>query len=196
MRLPTAVAAGLLAFVLAGPAVADDSGVTRTFDGYRLAVLDGRGAVAGALISAATRDFYDAARLAALAATPQDIERMSLIEAVLVVRLRAVLAPHELSTLDGAGVFAAAATRGLVGSGFADLRLGPVEAYGDHAVAEQLDAAGRPSGVWWRFVREAGAWRVNLRPNLDAADAVLRERLHASGMTRADFLNQLANNGR
>lgn len=196
MRLPAAVAAGLLAVMLAGPAVADTSGVTNTFDGYRLAVLDGQGAAAGALVSAATRDFYDAARLAALAATPQDLERMSLIEAVLVLRLRAVLAPHELSTLDGAGVFAAAAARGLVGNGFADLRLGPVEAYGDHAVAEQLDAAGRPTGTWWRFVREAGAWRVNLRPNLDAADAVLRERLQSSGMTRMDFVNQLANNGR
>jgi hypothetical protein len=190
------LAAGLLALALAGPAALADDGVAAAFEGYRQAVLEGRGAAAGVLVSADSRAFYDVARLAALDADGPDLDHLTMTEGLLALRLRAALKPDQLRGLDGGGVIAATAARGMIGVGTGGIRLAPAEIYGDHAVAEQLDGAGHPTGVWWRFVREDGAWRINLRPSLEAGDALLQARLQASGLSRADFLKQLATNGR
>jgi len=195
VTLRKGLAAGLLALALAGPAVADDS-VLAAFDGYRQAIAEGRGDDAGALVSADSRAFYDVTRLAALDADGPDLDHLTMTEGLLALRLRAALKPDQLRGLDGGGVIAATAARGMIGTGTGGIRLGPAEVYGDHAVAEQLDGAARPTGVWWRFVREGGAWRIDLRPSLEAGDALLQAKFQASGLSRADFLKQLATNGR
>ncbi|MGC2854268.1 hypothetical protein ACM64Y_02250 [Novispirillum sp. DQ9] len=166
------------------------------FTAYRQAVLRDGGRGAGALVTSATAATYERARRAAVAGDGMALDGLPLVEALLALRLRAAVPAADLRTADGAGTVALAARHGLVGDGVAAVALRPAEVYGDNAMAEQTDVAGRPVGVWWRFLREGGVWRVDLRPNLEAGEALLRDRLRASGQTRADFLNTLARNGR
>lgn len=173
-----------------------DASPQETFEAYRVAVMQGNGGPVGTLVTAETRAFYDRVRALALAGDVQALEASPLVEALLAVRLRAAFTRQELQGLDGGGVIGAAVAGGLVGSGLSSVSLGPAEVYGDHALAEQVDASGAPTGVWWRFINEGGAWRIDLRPNLEAGEALLRDRLHASGLTRAEFLTTLATDRR
>lgn len=190
------VIAGLLASVVPSGPVLAQATPQDAFAAYRDAVLGGGGQGAGMLVSAETVALYERARQAALAPDPRALDGLPLVEALLALRLRAAVPAADLRAVDGAGAVSLAARHGLTGSGFDSITLRPAEVYGDLAMAEQADAAGRPAGVWWRFLRENGVWRVDLRPNLEAGEAILRDRLRVSGQTRADFLNTLAKNGR
>lgn len=192
-----AIAGLLLAFAVPGGGAALAQATPQdAFTAYRDAVLGGAGMGAGALVTGETAALYDRARRAAVDADPGALDRLPLVEALLALRLRAAVPAADLRAADGAATVSLAARHGLIGGGFAAIGLRPAEIYGDNAIAEQTDGGGQPVGVWWRFLREGGAWRVDLRPNLEAGEALLRERLRASGLSRTDFLNTLAKNGR
>lgn len=196
MRAPFIASLVMVAAVSSGAAVAQVTPLD-AFTAYRDGVLGAGGLEPGRLVTADTAALYERARRAALDdADPATVEGLPLVEALLALRLRASVPAADLRAADGAGAVTLAARHGLAGDGLRDIGIGTPEVYGDYAMAEQRDASGRSVGMWWRFLREGGVWRVDLRPNLEAGEAILRKRLRASGQTRADFLNTLAKNGR
>lgn len=166
--------------------------VRQVFEDYRAALMERQGAIAAFLVTPETQAFYETARRAALDAGREAMDALPLAQALLALRLRHDLGAERLRSMAGEEIIAEAVERGIVrASGLRAMRLGPVAVGGDTAVAEQLDPAGRPLGVVWRFERIGGLWRVDLRPSLAAADALMQKMLRDSGLSRKVFLERL-----
>lgn len=196
------LAAWLLAAVLAaGPASADpgEEAVRRTFDDYRDALRDRQGDIAGFLVTPETLAFYGEAAKAAVYAMPDELDRLPLIQQLLALRLRQAVPGETLVAMTPEQVVGLSVDQGLVDpGGLRDLRLGPVEIQGDVALAPQVDPWGRDVGVTWRFREVQGTWRVDLRPTLMAANALLAAMQRERGISTHRLLLDLveASSGR
>ena len=187
-----ALAALVVAISLgAGSAHAEpaEEAVLRTFEDYRNALQDRQGDIAGFLVTAETLAFYDSGAKAALSAGPDALAEMPLVQQLLALRLRQAVPADRLKTMSAEEVIGLSVDQGLVNSqGLRGLRLGEVQIQGDVALAPQIDPWGRDIGVTWRFRKTQGNWRVDLRPTLMAANAMLVTMQRERGIPTRDFL--------
>lgn len=165
--------------------------IRQAFEDYQAALDQGEARVAGFLVSPETLRFFEEARQYALKADAAQLGAIPLVQQLLALRLRLEV---PLSTLrDGTAedLVGAAVQRGMLTRTDRDLHIGNIRVRDDEAVADQVDRAGRPEGIRWRFKKVRGHWRVDLLPSLLAGDAYMKALLAQSGLSRERFLLRL-----
>ncbi len=165
---------------------ADEQAVRDTFERYRAALRKQDGEAVAALVTAGTRGYYD--ELARLTATagPEEIGTRSVTERMNVALLRHQLAPERAAGMDGRALLGFAVQRGLVDKSSAgDVQLGEITVTGDTAVVSVTSPGKRngPELAPRTFVKEAGEWRVDLLPVIEATDKSLAELAKKHNMT-------------
>ncbi|MEU5692816.1 hypothetical protein [Actinosynnema sp. NPDC020468] len=168
----SAVAAGATSTTPSVDAAAEGKAVRAAFDGYKKAALDKDGAAAR-LLSSSMRGFYDNAKKLALTGSEVDVVASGPSSAVTVYVLRAEIDPARLRSMSAQDLMTYAVEQGLIGEKSVEkLEVGEPVVTGDTAKAPVL-VQGADSGMSLDFLKEDGAWRIDLSPLLALADQAL-----------------------
>ncbi|MFD9736509.1 hypothetical protein [Umezawaea sp. NPDC059074] len=166
------------------PAAPDDTGaVHKAFETYTKAALAKDGATAQGVLASTVSDYYDKARGLALTGTEADLATISPTRRLTVYVLRAEVEPGALRDGKPADLVKASFDKGLVGeNGITDLVLGKVVVTGDKAVAPAV-IGGQEAPYHVEFLREQGAWKVDIVPLMALADEGFGEAAKNQGST-------------
>lgn len=178
----------LLLLASPGFAVSDEEAVKKVFVEYRSAVIAGKGNAVAALLSRSTAEYYDEMRKLALHADRKEVQSQSLVNQVQVLRLRVQVPADELADFPPEGVIAHVVERGWIGKNSV-IRLSPgkVVVEGDVAIIHVI-VDGKDGGPGFRFVREAGNWRLDLVPTFHASNAAMQLAARREGVSDEEFV--------
>lgn len=177
----------MLVFPAASAADDDDAAVRKVFDAYKSAVLNGEGAAAANLLSAATVDYYVVMRDRALYAAEQEIRELEGMDMLMVLRLRDAIAADRLRQMTGYDLVTYAVAEGWVGKESVEsLSITAVKVDGDTAVVDVLTEHG-PYAGGLRFRREADAWKLDLLQVMQVGNAAFDQLARQQGVKREDF---------
>jgi hypothetical protein len=180
---------------LASPSSAESAAdeaaaVRQAFTSYTQAALEKDGARAVQHLASSIYAFYDQARRDALTAVEVDVRGQTIAAQLTVFTMRGSLDPTLLRSATPPELVVAAIDAGLVGEqGIQNTQLGEVAVVGDTASAPVL-SAGQPSGIRFNFVREEGAWKLDLLPLLQTANVAFRNLATEQGITVDQLIDQ------
>jgi hypothetical protein len=192
------VATLALGFLLSAPATAtatkatkaDVAGVKAAHEKYRQALLAKDGAAAAAAVDRETVAYYGRMRELALDADAATVKKQSVVDKLMILRLRQQVGRAAIEGMDGAKLLAYGVEKGWIdSSSVQQAELGAVTVEGDSAAAE-LKLGGRvaPPEYSWRFKREGGVWRVSLMPLLRMAEPAIQQAVKQSGLDDDAFV--------
>lgn len=186
------IVASLCAVLSATAAIADDATeVQQAFSAYRAAILAGDGTSAIAHLSTTTFEYYDQMRALALDGEAETVQGLSLINQMQVLMLRLRVRPDALGAMTPRELVAHAVDEGWIGkSSVLAVQPGRVLAEQDVAVLHAI-VDGRDAGPAFRFNRESGAWRLDLVPTIQAANAGLQMAAERAGVSDSQFMTTL-----
>jgi hypothetical protein len=164
--------------------------VRQAFTAYRQALLAKDGDTAVQHLASTVYGFYDQARRDAVTAAENNVRGQTVAAQLTVFTLRGSLDPNLLRSATPQELVAAAIDAGLVGEqGIQNTQLGEVAVVGDTASAPVL-STGQPSGIRFDFVREEGAWKLDLLPLLQTANVAFRNLATEQGITVDQLIDQ------
>jgi hypothetical protein len=167
---------------------ASASAVRAAFAAYRAAATAGDGGGAAAMVDHVTVYYYDEALRRARTSTAAELERLSLVDRLVVLSIRHRLSSDALATLDGRGLVAAGVADGWIGrQGTSHMELGEVSVNGDVADAPVL-VDGQPSEFAFHFRREPAGWRLDLTSVHAATEQALEAAVAQSGLEANAFM--------
>jgi hypothetical protein len=171
------------------PTVSDE--IKAIYRRYCDAIARGDGAEASSMVSRDTLQRYQEFRDLALAADEATLGAAPVSTRLQVLLLRQRMDAATLAPLDGAGLFAHfIGQKWLDPAGFAETQLGQVAVDEDRAQAP-VQRGDRLTRERMYFVRESGAWKVNLLPNLTTTDRHIQEAAVAKGVSEREYLESL-----
>lgn len=158
---------------------------------YGDAIAHGDGAAASSMVSRDTLQRYQEYRDLALTADEATLGAAPFSTRLQVLLLRQRMDAATLAPLDGAGLFAHfIGHKWLDPAGFADTQLGRVAVDGDRAQAP-VQRGDRLIRERMYFLREGGAWKVNLLPNLTTTDRHIEEAAAGKRVSESEYLESL-----
>jgi hypothetical protein len=164
-------------------AVDETAAVHAAFDTYAKAALAKDGATAEGALADTIAVYYDDVRKQALTGTEETVGALPPAQRMTVYILRAEIEPAVLRDSKPADLVRLSVDKGLVGEqGISNLSLGKVTATGDKAEAEIL-SGGKVAPFTMKFLREEGAWKLDLAPLMAMADDALTAAAQQQGTT-------------
>jgi hypothetical protein len=160
--------------------------VRAAFKAYQRAVLSGDGSGATARVSRGTLDYYGELLGLVLRGREDAVRAAPLATRIRVVAIRHQMRVERLLGLSAESLFANGVERGWLSPGVAGVSLGRIEVEDLAATGVRL-AAGREAGRF-EFDRERSGWRVDLRANLEAESAELRELAREQGVAEDELV--------
>jgi hypothetical protein len=150
---------------------------------YVDAVSRGDGEAAARLVTRGTRGYYARMRDMAVAAPEAEVRAAPLMDRLSILMMRHLIPPGDLRALTGDAVFAYTVAHGWLGEDAGRMPPGPLEVYGEagRAIIRMED------GSATHFVREDGAWRWDMLPDIQAASTSLAPD-PADGLTEDEFV--------
>lgn len=143
-------------------ATAEEREVAAAFESAQAALSQQRGSAVVPLLSRASVKALESVRVAARSPGDAAVERLEPAERFAAMGLRRYLGPAELRRMSVGDIADHALKQGWLGPNIiARSALGPVRVRGDHA-SGLLMVDNRPAMVPADFVRESGAWRIDL----------------------------------
>ena len=183
------IAASILLLLSTAAAAADDStAIHEAFSAYRSAILAGNGASATAYLSSSTFEYYDQMRELALDGDLKTVQGLSLINQMQVLMLRLRVPPDQLGSMTPHELVAHAVNEGWIGkNSVLAVQPGRVLSEKNVAVLHAI-VNGQDAGPAFRFNRESGAWRLDLVPTIQAANAGLQMAIKREGVSESEFM--------
>lgn len=169
---------------------ADARAIQTSFSQYREALLAGDGAKAADAVSARTIAFYDGIVRHALTTPRPQLLELDLISKLMVLRMRHEFTRSQLAAMTGRDALVTGVSKGWISkSSVANVeRLVDIEVGSAEASASMPGAAGIPV---FRFVNEAGQWKLDLVASFGLAGAAMKEAVTKSGLTEEQFIVRL-----
>lgn len=165
--------------------------IDRVYRDYCDAVARADGVHAGSLVSAGTLSRYQEFAHGALTADQTALDSLPVTARLQILLLRQRMDAATLSTFDGPQLFAAIIDRGwFESSGFRNTQLGMIAIDRDQAQAP-VHRNGRPTRDRAYFLRENGAWKINLLPNLTGSDRVIETAAAQNRLSENAYLEAL-----
>jgi hypothetical protein len=155
---------------------------------FKAATLSGAGDVAASRVTNATHEYFGELRTLALEAERAHLETLVLERVFSVLLFRARLSRAELERMTGRDLYAHAVAKGWVGKNDTGaLGIGDVEVIGDSASAmsTKVDV---PTGLKLHFIRQDGAWRVDVMNLMKYANVAIDAMRKKSGLSEEEFL--------
>jgi hypothetical protein len=167
------------------------SDVQAAWDEFKSASLSNKGRAAANRVTSATHDYYAEIRDLALTATREQVQRMSIAKQVTVLGMRVRIDPEQLKNMSGRDLFIHAVDHGWIGKTSAtDEGITGIVVTGDHARAEATNA-GEPVGVYLHFIKEDGAWRLDMMQLMKVANAAFDAMQAQSGLNEEEFVTRV-----
>ncbi|SMH57829.1 hypothetical protein [Azospirillum agricola] len=180
------------AFAAAPPrATVEEREVAAAFEAAQAALSQRRGAAVVPLLSRASVRALESVRTAARAPGDAAVERLEPAERFAAMGLRRYLGPAELRRMSVGDIADHALKQGWLGPNIiARSSLGSVRVKGDHA-SGLLMVDNRPAMVPADFVREGGAWRIDLAGVFAFGGQMLKGLAVMSGKDETAYINDL-----
>lgn len=172
-------------------ATAEEREVAAAFDTAKAALSAQRGREAVPLLSRASVKALESVRNAARAPGDSALDRLEPAERFAAMGLRRYLGPAELRRMSVGDIADHALKQGWLGPNIiARSALGPVRVKGDHA-SGLLMVDNRPALVPADFVREGGAWRIDLANVFSFGSQMLKGFAAMSGKSETAYITDL-----
>jgi hypothetical protein len=142
---------------------AERAAVAGVFDGYKRAILAGKGAESTAFISDKTFAYYESMRVAALEMPAAEVRRAKVMDKLMILSLRARVARADLERWKSKELFVHAVDQGWIGDDVRDLEADEVRIDGDVAqIGIRKGATKVPPAMGFTAYREGGAWKLDI----------------------------------
>ncbi|MFS8097284.1 hypothetical protein LFM09_09085 [Lentzea alba] len=171
---------------------ADEAPAIKTaFETYVEAALSKDGATGVSLVASPIMGLYEEARKLALTGTEEQLSGLQFHKRFVVYLLRGEIDPATLRSASAKDIVKIALDKGLVAEqSISNLSLGEIEVNGETAQAEVL-SSGKKAPWKFRFVREDGAWKIDLQPLLELAEPAMLDLAKQRNLTVDELLEQL-----
>ena len=187
LRLAIAFAIGV-----GGCSTADEAQMVRqVFEKYKQAVLSDNGEAAASFLSQKTIDYYGDMQQLAVCASPQEVRNQSMVNRMQVFLLRWRVPPDVLPQMSELELVTYAVNQGWIGkSDVVTLDIGDV-AVSDSVAFAQVVKNDQSSMMKFQFLKESGAWKLNLQPLLQVSNVAFKELATQSGIEENEFIFRL-----
>ena len=180
-----------LVFLLPSTVAAQDeaTAVKETFYGYKMAILQGDGEVAAALVTESTHDLYRQFADGALTLDKTGLDELHVMERLTILQLRHEMTRAQLESMSGGQIVAYAVDNGWIGKDSATrLQIGDFTIDGDTASAAILGNDGTATPLRMKFTREDGLWRLDLAEMMVLTRVVVVQAIRQTGMSEDEFI--------
>jgi hypothetical protein len=172
----------------------DVDAVQAAWDEFKEASLSSKGDNAANRVTNQTHDYYVEIRDAAITATREQLQGMSLARQVTVLGMRVRVPPSELRTMSGRDLFVHAVDKGWIGKNSAsDEGITNIQVTGDHAHANATKA-GLTAEHLIHFIKEDNTWRFDMMPMMKLANIAFDAMQKESGLNEEEFVSWLIEN--
>lgn len=179
-----------LVMTLAAPAAAaprDD--VAATFEAYRSALLATDGEKAAEIVTQGSRDLYRHYANQALTLNHEALNQIHIADRLTIMLLRHSVERERLMMMSGGEIITYAVEKGWISKeGTAGIRLGNYQVAGDLATGTLLREDGSETPYKVEFLKEDGAWRLNLKKMLEFARIGIEYAVKQAGMSEDEFI--------
>lgn len=196
MRIPLVVLATLSFTALAQQkpvadtqpsSAADVAAIKKSFSDYKAALARKDGKGAASLVDSATHAYYADMRKLALEADAPTVRKQSLIDKLMVLRMRSEFTPAQLRAMNAQQLIALGVDRGWVGSNTGENDVGEITVTGDRARGQAI-IRGEVAPFFHEFRREGGHWKMNLVDLMRAVGPAMSEAARRMDMSEDEFV--------
>lgn len=164
-----------------------DTAVRQSFAKYKQALLAADGPAAAAILSSNTVQWYEQCRTRALSMPRDELQRLSLIDQMTILKVRQDIPREKIEALDGRKLVELAVQKGWIG-GESVGRLEIDSVYLKGTAEAGISFTKLPGVVAMRFVQEDSRWRFDLTHTFGQVNAALRVAARQSGLSDTDFI--------
>jgi len=176
--------------IVQGYAQSESELVKKCFDGYKKAILDGRGSDAITFVDSKTVAYYEKELALALTGDSATIANLTIIDKLTVFVTRHKLPREKLFNMTGHDYFIYAVDNGMIGkNSVVATQIGEVIVEGNFARG-QIMSNGKAAPLYFQFNKEANAWKVDLTSIFPMTNMALSKMLDDQGMTDVEFIFQ------
>ena len=171
---------------------ADAGAIQTVFAQYKDALLEGDGQKAADVVSAGTIGFYDGIVTHVLTTPRAELMKLDFISKFMVLRIRHESTRAQLSRMTGRELLAIGVARGWISkSSVANIeRLVNIRVHASEATAAMSMAPEFPA---FRFLKEAGQWKLDLAASFPLANNAMKEEIKKAGLTEDEFIIRTLN---
>lgn len=176
----------------AAPAVdaasSDEADIRKTFSQYREALLKKDGHAAAATVDADTLAYYAKMRELALSADAATTRKQSMIDRIMILRLRHEIGFERVNKMSGRDLFVYAVDQGWVSpSSVEKASLGTVKISGNEGHGE-LVMGEKPAPFNFLFKKTEQGWRFSLLPMLALGEPAMQQMAKQAGQEENAFV--------
>jgi len=165
--------------------------VRSAFERYKDAILHDRGEEAAGYLDKTTLEYYGAILNKVKTADSSEVEKMALMDKIVVFAIRHIATPKEILSFDARGLVVFAISKGLVGkNSMVFVTLGDVVVDGNSARVQTI-SRGKVSTLYLQLNKEDGIWKVDITTLFAAANVAFRTLVDTSGREENEFLFSL-----
>lgn len=165
--------------------VTDSADAIELYEKYRKAVLEKDGETAADCVTASTLELYGSWLELARNASRQELERESVMNMFVVVRLRSEYVRPEIEAISPRELFMIGVRKGWVSrSSVENVEIASVEIEGDGGKL----FVSKESDVHFPVVREQDGWRLDLGPVMERAGPLMDAQAAEAEMTKPEFV--------
>lgn len=169
----------------------DAAAVRRCFAMYKDTLIRQKGDEAAKWVTKSTIDYYGELREVALYGSEEEVRKLSALKKMSILTLRHRVGADSLLKMSAADVWAHGVGQGWSGrNSLQDVEIGKIEFENDAASVEVL-VRGRPSRVKYRFVKEDGAWKMDVLSRLAASEQGMARMVRNQKIEEDEFLIDL-----
>ena len=180
--------AGLIAFIACPAQAGDAKAVHTAFAQFSKVLVAGDGPKVAEALDRASLAYYARVRDLSLNAKAAEVKALSLIDELMVLRLRHDVGFEGLTKVDGRGLVVMAVEKGWISrASIQTIVLGEVTIEKDKAEAVAMTGDALTS-LRLHFSREDGKWKFNIVHLTKVGEQGLKELLHKTGQPRHAFL--------
>lgn len=166
----------------------DGAAVEKSFDAYKNAILKDKGDEASKYVDSKTIAYYTLMLDHIRNSDSITVDKLSLLDKIVIFRIRQDLQKEDVATMDGRGLFVYAIKNGLVGkNSVKQNEIGKIIFDGDKAKA-QLVSSGKATPIYFDFTKEEGIWKIDLTSIFPIAEQTFRQMVKESEAPDNEYL--------
>lgn len=180
--------ASILCFTSAFAQNSTSDSVKACMEGYKSAILKGKGEEALHFLDSRTVDYYSSILEKVKTADSSEIETYGLLDKMNVLIIRCRMDSSTIASLDGRSLIVKAIQMGMIGkNSVANNSLGEIIVDSNFALA-QMVVRGKPQPMYMHFYREERQWKIDLTSMFPVGEGALREYISSQKQTDNEFM--------
>ena len=166
----------------------EDDLVRASFSAYKSAILNDKGEEAVKYVDSRTIKYYDKILGLVKTADSTTVDRLGLMDKIMVLTVRSKVTPQEVRSFDGSKLLVYAIKSGMVGkNSVSTISVGDVRVDGNFATGQFVNNSVK-TPLNLQFYKEGGSWKSDLTALFPASAGSMKSMVERSGKTENEFI--------